>query len=129
MTASGWTVLWVALGGATGAVLRYVLDQRVQRATGSAFPWGTLTVNLVGSALLGLLTGWSLATGGTDTARALLGTGLAGALTTFSTFGYETVRLVTERAHAYAAANVVLTVLAGFGAAGGGLALALGVWS
>ncbi|WP_158894333.1 fluoride efflux transporter CrcB [Amycolatopsis anabasis] len=118
------TVLLVALGGALGAVARYLIDRRVQRASDSAFPWGTLTVNVVGSAILGLLAGWALAGGEPEAVRSFLGIGLCGSLTTFSTFGYETVRLVTERARLYAAANVVVTVFAGFGAAAGALVLA-----
>ncbi|MBK1788791.1 fluoride efflux transporter CrcB [Prauserella cavernicola] len=123
------TVLLVLLGGAVGAVLRYVIDQRVQRGHDSAFPWGTLTVNVAGSAVLGLLAGWVLAGGDSSALQALVGTGLCGSLTTFSTFGYETLRLLTERARLYAVANVVITVLAGFGAAGAGLVLGSALWS
>ncbi|PXY33647.1 fluoride efflux transporter CrcB [Prauserella sp. PE36] len=122
------TVLWVMLGGAAGAVLRYLTDRRVQRANDSVFPWGTLTVNVAGSGLLGVLAGWALSGGEPGAVQALVGTGLCGALTTFSTFGYETVRLVTEGARLYAVANVVVTVLAGFGAAGAGLVLGTALW-
>jgi fluoride exporter len=106
------TVLLVALGAAVGAPLRYLVDRFVQTRHDSVFPWGTLTVNVAGSFLLGLLAGavrgpW----------LALLGTGFCGALTTYSTFGYETVRLVQERARLYAALNVVVSVVAGLGAA------------
>ncbi|WP_116041080.1 fluoride efflux transporter CrcB [Amycolatopsis palatopharyngis] len=122
------TVLLVALGGAVGAVLRYLVDLRVRRSHRTLFPWGTLIANMSGSALLGLLTGWSLAGGEPDTVRALVGIGLCGSLTTFSTFGYETVRLVSERARLYAVANVVVTVFAGFGAAATGLVAASAIW-
>ncbi|WP_216205506.1 fluoride efflux transporter CrcB [Amycolatopsis aidingensis] len=118
------TVLLVSVGGAGGAVLRYLIDRRVQRSHDSAFPWGTLTVNVLGSALLGLLAGWALTGAEPGALHTLLGTGLCGALTTFSTFGYETVRLLTERARLYAVANVAVTVLAGFGAAATGLLIA-----
>jgi CrcB protein len=118
-------VLLVAAGGALGAVLRYLLDGAVRRRFGPRFPWGTLLVNVTGSALLGVLTGWALGGGAPDALRLLAGVGLCGALTTFSTFGYDTVRLLTERGARYAAGNVVLTVPAGFLAAGAGLALAL----
>lgn len=119
----------VLLGGAAGAVLRYLVDRRVQRAHASAFPWGTLLANVTGSALLGFLAGWSLLGGEPDSVRALLGVGLCGSLTTFSTFGYETIRLLTERARLFAVANVAVTVLAGFGAAATGLVLAMAIWS
>jgi CrcB protein len=106
------TLLLVALGAAVGAPLRYFVDRFVQARHDSLFPWGTLTVNVVGSFVLGLLVAsvsgrW----------LALLGTGFCGALTTYSTFGYETVRLVQERARLYALVNVVVNVVAGLGAA------------
>jgi CrcB protein len=122
------TVTLVAIGGACGAVLRYVTDRAVQRRHDTAFPWGTLTVNVAGSALLGLITGWALAGGEPSSLRTLVGVGVCGGLTTFSTFGYDTVRLLTERARLYAVANVVVTVLAGLGAAATGLTLASAVW-
>ncbi|WP_199431673.1 fluoride efflux transporter CrcB [Qaidamihabitans albus] len=122
------TTLLVMLGGAAGAVLRYLVDQRVQRRHDSVFPWGTLTVNVTGSALLGLLAGWALTGGEPGAVHALVGVGLCGSLTTFSTFGYETVRLLTERARLYAVLNVVITVLAGFGAAAAGLVSARAIW-
>lgn len=87
-------LLAVALGGALGAVARYLLSGWVARlAIGSPFPWGTLVVNGVGSFLLGLLIG--LGSGGRWLLppfwRLLLATGFLGAFTTFSTFSFETV--------------------------------------
>ncbi|GAA0935190.1 fluoride efflux transporter CrcB [Nonomuraea longicatena] len=114
------TVLLVALGAAVGAPLRFVLDRAVQGLHGSRFPWGTLTVNVLGCAMLGFL----IALPSDEGALALAGTGLCGALTTYSTFGYETVRLLEERARLYAAANAVVSVLAGLGAAACGAVLA-----
>lgn len=121
------TVLLVACGGAIGAPLRYLLDRRVQRSHDTPFPWGTLAVNVVGSFVLGLLT--ALATAGVlpRPVGSLLGVGLCGALTTFSTFGYETVRLFSERARLYGLVNVGVSVLAGFGAAGAGVLVGLAV--
>lgn len=115
------TVVLVAAGGAAGAVLRYLLDRRVQRRSGSDFPFGTLTVNVVGCAVLGLLTGLALTGPSSDAVRAAVGVGLCGSLSTYSTFGYETVRLLTERARLHAALNVGVTVVAGFAAAALGL--------
>lgn len=114
------TVLLVAAGGAVGAVLRYVVDRLVQRRV-PAFPYGTLTVNVIGSAVLGLLTGLALAGPSASAIHAAVGIGLCGSLTTYSTFGYETVQLFTERARLHAVLNVVATVAAGFAAAGLGL--------
>jgi CrcB protein len=114
------TLLLVALGAAIGAPLRYLTDRAVQARHDSVFPWGTLTVNLAGSLVLGFLTGLP-----TDPAvTALLGSGFCGALTTYSTFSYETLRLAQERARFYAIANVAASVVAGLGAAAFGLLLA-----
>jgi len=113
------TVLLVALGAAVGAPLRYLTDRFVQAHHDSVFPWGTLSVNIVGSLLLGFLAG--LPANGPLMAAA--GIGLCGALTTYSTFGYETIRLVQDGARLYAIANVVASVVAGLGAGVAGLAL------
>jgi CrcB protein len=113
------TVLLVAVGAAVGAPLRYLVDRAVQARHDSVFPWGTLAVNVAGSALLGLLAGLDVP----GEAMAALGTGFCGALTTYSTFGYETVRLVRDGARAYAAANALVSVGAGLAAGGAGLAV------
>lgn len=114
--------LLVAAGAAIGAPLRYLTDRAVQGRLGAALPWGTLTVNVVGSLVLGLLTGATLNAGGSDL-RLLIGTGFCGALTTYSTLSFETVRLVEQRARLLAAANLLVTVLAGIGAVGLGYAV------
>ncbi|WP_037303753.1 fluoride efflux transporter CrcB [Amycolatopsis orientalis] len=123
------TPLLVALGGGTGAILRYLTDRRVQSWRDSAFPWGTLTVNIAGSLILGVLTGWALYSDLPGTLRSLLTVGFCGGLTTFSTFGYETLRLFTEKARLYAVVNVVVTVVAGLAAAGAGILLAVLIWA
>lgn len=121
------TLLFVVLGGAVGAPLRYLTDLLVQSKHDSVFPWGTLTVNVAGSAILGaVLASSSLGHLSTDLV-ALLGTGLCGALTTFSTFGFETVRLLQEGSTVAAALNVTLSLVVGFLAGAGAWALALAV--
>ncbi|QNE75980.1 CrcB protein [Streptomyces finlayi] len=108
--------LLVALGGAVGAPLRYLTDRAVQARHGSGlpyvFPWGTFTVNAAGSLLLGVLTGATLS----EPVYALVGTGLCGALTTYSTFSYESLRLAEGGRVFLAAANVVASVLVALGA-------------
>lgn len=102
------TVLLVLVGGAVGAPARYLTDVAIQRLHGSAFPWGTWTVNVVGSFVLGLV-----ASAAPTWAVTLLGTGFCGALTTFSAFGYETVRLAEEGETPTAVANAVGSLAAG----------------
>ncbi|WP_159941772.1 MULTISPECIES: fluoride efflux transporter CrcB [unclassified Nocardiopsis] len=118
----------VAAGAAVGAVLRYATDLFLRDRTDMVLPWGTLTVNAVGSLLLGFLAAGMSAGAVPGWAVLVAGTGLCGALTTFSTFGYETLRLAESGARAYALANVALTLVAGLGAAVLGWTAALAVW-
>ena len=106
--------LWVALGAVVGAPARYLTDRWVQSRHDSVFPWGTLTVNVVASFLLGVLTGGATAL--SPAVALALGTGFCGALSTYSTFSYETLRLLETRARFLAVANVVVALVAGFGA-------------
>lgn len=121
MSALAWGL--VSLGAATGAVLRYVVDQLVTTRVGTRFPYGTLLVNVSGSFVLGLLVGAGLHQGLPSLALAAAGTGLCGGYTTFSTWGYETWRMAEEGRPGLAAANVAASVVLGLPAAGAGLAL------
>ncbi|MFF5636083.1 fluoride efflux transporter CrcB [Streptomyces sp. NPDC012825] len=116
--------LLVAAGGAVGAPLRHLTDRAVQARHDTVFPWGTFTVNVVGSLILGLVTGAALSGAAGHTVHLLLGTGLCGALTTYSTFSYETLRLAESGARFFAVVNVVASVVAGLGAVFVGLSLA-----
>lgn len=117
------TVLLVALGAALGAPLRYLVDRAVQARHDSVFPWGTFAANMGGSLVLGFLAGLPTP----DPVMAAAGVGFCGALTTYSTFGYETLRLVQDGARFYAFANVVTSAIGGLGAGATGLILAAAV--
>ncbi|GGZ81924.1 fluoride efflux transporter CrcB [Streptomyces echinoruber] len=121
--------LLVAVGAMVGAPLRYLTDRAVQKRHDTVFPWGTFTVNVAGSLILGLLSGAAAAGAASPHVQLLLGTGLCGALTTYSTFSYETLRLAENGAKFFAAANVVASVVAGLGAAFAGAALAEALWA
>lgn len=116
--------LLVFLGGGIGAALRHGVNLLALRTVGIAFPFGTLTVNVLGSLAMGMLAEylalrgqWSMET------RLFLLTGVLGGFTTFSAFSLETALLV-ERGHAgWAAVYVVLSVVLGIGALFAGMAL------
>ncbi|ABW10881.1 CrcB protein [Parafrankia sp. EAN1pec] len=113
------TVLLVALGAAVGAPLRYLTDRAVQSRHSSVFPWGTLAVNTAGSLLLGFLVGLPAS----SEVLSVAGTGLCGALTTYSTFSYETLRLARDWTHRHAVANVIVSLTVGLAAAFAGVTL------
>jgi len=118
--------LLVVLGAAVGAPTRYLADRWLQSTHGTGFPWGTFTVNIVASFVLGLITGLAASAIVSPAVAVLVGTGFCGALSTWSTLGYETVRLAEERAWALATFNIVVSLFAGLGAAGLGFAVAGG---
>jgi CrcB protein len=108
------TALWVALGALVGAPLRLLADRMAVARHGPGSVLGTLTVNLVGSAVLGVLLGLRDVS---PAVLALVGTGFCGTLTTFSTFGWDVVRLVEERAVTRAVGYLAGTLVLGLGAA------------
>ena len=118
------TLLEVGAGGLIGAPARLLVDQAVSSRTRGIFPWGTYVVNATGAFLLGLLSGLAAYHGLDRGASALLGVGFCGAYTTFSTFSWETIRLVEEGALGAALGNVAGSLLVGLAAAGAGMALA-----
>jgi CrcB protein len=120
--------LLVIVGAMAGAPLRYLTDRAVQLRHDTVFPWGTLVVNGTGSFILGMLTAAASAGHASPHLQLLIGTGLCGALTTYSTFSYETLRLTETGAGFYAAANVVGSVVAGLGAAFAGASFAQALW-
>ncbi|GAA2312099.1 fluoride efflux transporter CrcB [Actinomadura sp. NPDC048955] len=117
------TIVLIVLGAALGAPLRYLTDRAVQARHDSVFPWGTFTVNVSGSFILGLLAALPAHEG----VMAFAGTGFCGALSTYSTFGYETLRLAEDGTRFYAVANAAASIVAGLGAAYCGMAIAQAV--
>ena len=112
MLSTGALLGWAAIGGGVGAALRYAVDVAVSIRWRREFPMGTFLVNVSGSLLLGLLVG--LAPG--PTAIALIGTGVLGGYTTFSTASYDAVRLARSghrgTALVYAVGTMLVTVVA-----------------
>ncbi len=116
----------VGLGAAIGAVARYLIDQAVtRRRPGGVFPAGTWIINVSGSLVLGLLAGLATHHGLATDAVAVVGTGVCGGYTTFSTLSYETVRLMEEGSGLVALANLAGSLAAGLAAAALGLGLGL----
>jgi CrcB protein len=123
------SLLLVITGAAIGAPLRYLTDRAVQARHDSVFPWGTFAVNVIGSLLLGIVTGAVTAGGASPQIQLAVGTGFCGALTTYSTFSYETLRLLEGDARFLAVANVLASIVAGLGAAFLGVAVSHAIWS
>jgi CrcB protein len=117
--------LLVVVGAVVGAPLRYLTDLFVQHRHDSLFPWGTLAVNAAGSLLLGAVGGVVAVGGGPSWLLPVVGTGFCGALTTFSAFGFETVRLIEDGAWLEAGVNVLASVGVGLVACFGGWSLAI----
>ena len=116
--------LLVALGGAIGAPTRYLVDRALQSTHGTAFPWGTFTVNVAAALGLGVVLGGPAPA----PAVAALGLGFCAGLSTWSTLAYETVRLAEERRFSSATLNVVMSTFAGLGAMAVGLVLGAALW-
>ena len=118
------TLLQVALGGAIGASARYLTGLAAIRLIGPGFPWGTLTVNVVGSFIMGAIV-VGLAHLGQNRFAPFLMTGLLGGFTTFSTFGFETFALLADGEWGWALANVTLANALGLIAVWSGYRLAV----
>ena len=104
--------LIVALGSGIGGMLRYYISDLVQRYSSSLLPYGTLTVNVIGSFVIGLVLFYldSIKIISSEM-RLFLTVGLCGGLTTFSTFSFETVKLIQDSEYLLAGTNVLLNVL------------------
>lgn len=117
----------VGVAASVGAVFRYLLDQVVQHQHDQAFPWGTFVINVSGSFLLGLVTGATVHAGLPRATATVLGVGLLGGYTTWSTYLWETFALAESGSRGQAALNLVGSVVLGLLAAAAGLGLA-GLW-
>ena len=111
-----WNLLLVTGGGAAGAVARYVVGAQAMRAFGTGWPYGTLIANVAGGLLMGVLAGVLAFRGGADQEkwRLLLGVGVLGGFTTFSSYSLEVALMLERRewtsAFAYSLGSVVLSV-------------------
>jgi CrcB protein len=118
-------VLWVALGGAIGAVARFTVVQWAVTRWGSTFPWGTLAVNVTGSLAIGVLAALLSSRQADPMLRLFLITGVLGGYTTFSAFSLETLTLLYEQRSLTALAYAAGSVLLGLAVAAAGYALAM----
>jgi len=116
-------LLSVALGGSIGAVLRFVISGWIQKASGSLFPFGTLGVNILGSFVIGFLFLYFQHINLSLHQKAILVTGLLGALTTFSTFSWETLFMLQHGEWSKALLNIVINVIFSIGATFVGISL------
>ncbi len=109
-------LLSIGLGGFMGAIARFSLSAMVNKLSGSPFPWGTLSVNILGSFLIGFLFFYFSQINLSANQKAMFITGLLGALTTFSTFSLDTVLLMQQELYIKAISNVALNVVLSLGA-------------
>ena len=108
--------LWVALGGALGSVSRYWLSGLIAERFGESFPWGTLVINVTGSFVIGVVGALAISEGRMDSqsrafAVQFLMYGICGGYTTFSSFSWQTLRLLQDRQWLYAGGNILLSVV------------------
>ncbi|NRB25411.1 fluoride efflux transporter CrcB [Shewanella sp.] len=103
-------ILFVALGGSIGAVFRYLISIFMVQLFGSAFPFGTLLVNILGSFMMGIIYALGQVSEVSPEIKAMVGVGLLGALTTFSTFSNETLLLIQSGAWLKAFLNITLNL-------------------
>lgn len=115
-------VLAVAIGGAFGSVMRYLLAKAVNEWLGRDFPYGTLSVNVIGCLIAGMCYVWLIERDAAAEWRALVLIGVLGGFTTFSAFSVDTLRLWEQSGAAPALANVLTSVVASLAACG------IGIW-
>jgi CrcB protein len=107
--------LWVALGGALGSVTRFWVNGLISEKLGATFPWGTITINVTGSFVIGIIGALAIPEGRMDSPSRQFATqfvmiGICGGYTTFSSFSLQTLNLLRDREWLYAGGNVILSV-------------------
>ena len=117
------SLLIVMLGGAIGAGARHLVGSLTLARFGPGFPWGTLSVNLVGGLLMGLLAGWLARAGGSEATRLFLAVGVLGGFTTFSAFSLEVFLMIERGQYGIAGAYIGASVI------GSVALLFLGLWA
>jgi CrcB protein len=121
--------LIISVGGAIGSIARYELGAWISSRWGAAFPWGTFVLNVTGSLVIGFVLAAATERLPLDPRwRFFVAVGFCGGYTTFSTFAYETAKLLAARDIAFAVANVAGSAVAGILAVIGGAALARSIW-
>ncbi len=123
------TLVWMkylvaGMGGFLGANARFIVGTWIGQKWGTAFPYGTLVINVTGCFILGLFAALAERFPLSDTWRLLIAIGFVGAYTTFSTFEYETLQLVRHASLRFAGLNILGSVLLGYAAAYGGMVAA-----
>lgn len=110
------SLIYIALGGGLGAVSRHLIGEQSKRIWGTDFPIGTMTVNIIGSLLMGLLIGWLLTRQGGENLKLFLATGFLGGFTTFSAFSLDAINLLERKAYSpfilYVGGSVIVAILA-----------------
>jgi fluoride exporter len=120
---NAYKILIIGLGGFLGSVMRYITVRWVDGKLNTLFPYGTLTVNIVGSFLLGVIYMAALRKAGlSENGRLFMGVGFCGGFTTFSAFALENFNLMQEKSLGTSILYISLSVVAGI------LALAAGLW-
>jgi CrcB protein len=118
-------ILGVAIGGALGSLARFGVTTLLAAKQGG-FPWAILVVNVVGCLLIGIVSQWAITSSAPDWLKVLLATGFLGGLTTFSTFGENTFRLLLAEHWLLAGSNIAANLLLGLAAVALGMKLAQG---
>lgn len=119
-----YKLLLVGAGGMLGSIARYITSKSIHEKVNAVFPFGTFTVNIAGSLVIGFLYAWlSRKTGGNESMKLLLGTGFCGGFTTFSAFAFENVDLLQQKLISTSVLYICLTLVIGFLAVLTGFAL------